>query len=162
MAFLPPLMFCNFSGPRCEVTRLPTCPFPTTANSIDEPPMSQIKPLWHRANPTEHLGRIILLLPGRPRPEGASPVVFQHLGTEIRAIAGVAHSGGGNGGQGGKAHTLGQQLKPGNRRQRAGATFGVQDAGFTNATPQCAHDFFVVEIGRAAGGAVKHHHANGI
>ena len=44
-AFLPPLIPCSFNGPRSELRQVPISPLPfSSANSIEEPPISQIMP----------------------------------------------------------------------------------------------------------------------
>ena len=84
----------------------------------------------------------------------------QDLGLEFGAILGLTRGGGGDHGEGGDVHALGQKREAFQGRERTGLAFGVQPPGLRQALAEAAHDLFVVEIGRAAGRAVKDHHAD--
>jgi len=90
--------------------------------------------------------------------ERAGAAMAQVILESYAPLRALVVCGGGNNGEGMDVHAPGQQRKPLQRRQRAGLAFGVQPTGFRKALAQAAHDLFVVEIGRAAGGAIEDHH----
>src|SRR6056297_512815 len=84
------------------------------------------------------------------------------LGAEIGTVLGVADRCRGHGDQRAGIHAIGQHLEAAQGLDRALASFGVEPPGFGHAGAEGAHDLFVVEIGRAARRAVKHHEADGV
>ncbi len=79
---------------------------------------------------------------------------------KILSVLGFSHGGGRDGGEVSMTNLAGQGLKAAERRKRAGAAFGVEAPRFRKPGAKGAHDLFVVEIGGASGGPVKHHKAD--
>ncbi len=82
----------------------------------------------------------------------------QHIGLEFGPVFRLAGGGGGDHGQGADLHPFGQKRKAFERLQCPDPALGVQIAGLHQTFAKPAHDFFIVEIGRAAGCAIKDHH----
>ena len=89
-------------------------------------------------------------------PEADAGFAFD-LVAEFGAVFGIADRRRGDGHQRPGAHPVAQQLEPLERFERANASFGVEAPGLGHARTKRAHDFLVVEIGRAARRTVKHH-----
>ena len=79
---------------------------------------------------------------------------------EIHTVAGFTYRCRSHRRQRGNSHAFGQSCKAADRRERAHATFWIEDARLRQPSTQSAHDFLVIEIGGRARCAIKHNQAH--
>ena len=88
------------------------------------------------------------------------PGLLLGLCLEFRSVLGIPHGGRGDAGQRRKPHTLRQRGEALQRRQCPDPALRAEAPGLSQALAEPGHHLLVVEIGRAAGGAVEDNEAD--